>query len=167
MKAPLDAGTKKVFRIIAWVSFIAIVILVIYGLSEAFLRPDQAVGAEWVDIYWPFPPYFAQPVTYFSVACIALFYSGLRLWETRISNWPTGLITFLQLVGFIVAFMSAYEVLYNFNFWNATYTVPTLSLPASSRRSAERYYPSFGAGLRHQDVRCALRDKRAFSLFPA
>ncbi|MGP8124740.1 MAG: hypothetical protein ACLQEQ_02600 [Nitrososphaerales archaeon] len=138
---PLDPGTKRVFSIVAWVSFIALLILTIYGVAESLLRPDLAVGATWVDVYWPFPPYFAQPVTYFSVACIALFYSGLRLWEVRISKWPLGLITFLQLVGFIVAFSSAYEVLYNFNFWGATYTVAALQKNVSIPDLLNSSYP--------------------------
>ena len=138
---PLDSGTKRVFTVVAWVSAVTLSILTIYGVAEALLRPDLAVGATWVDVYWPFPPYFAQPVTYFSVACIALFYSGLRLWEVRISRWPLGLITFLQLVGFIVAFSSAYEVLYNFNFWGATYTVAALQKNVSIPDILNSSYP--------------------------
>ena len=138
---PLDPGTRRVFRAVAWGSFAALVFLVAYGLGEALLRPDLAVGATWVDVYWPFPPYFAQPVTYFSVACIALFYSGLRLWEVRISKWPLGVITFLQLLGFVVAFMSAYEVLYNFNFWGATYTVAALQKNVSIPDLLNSSYP--------------------------
>ena len=122
----LDPGTRKVFTVVAWTSFLILIVIGIYGIVEAIRTPGEAVGAVWVDVYWPFPPYFAQPVTYFSVACIALFYSGLRLWEGRIVKWPIGVITFLQLVGFIVAFSSAYEVLYNFIFWGATYVVAAL-----------------------------------------
>lgn len=125
----------------AWASFITMIVLVVYGLLEAIRTPNLAIGAQWVDIYWPFPPYFAQPVTYFSVACVALFYSGLRLWEVRIAKWPGALISFLQLVGFIVAFSSAYEVLYNFNFWSATYTVAALRLHTSTPDLLNSSYP--------------------------
>jgi hypothetical protein len=131
----------RIFRVVAWLSFITLAILVVYGLAEALLRPGQAVGAVWVDVYWPFPPYFAQPVTYFSVACIALFYSGLRLWEEEIAKWPVSVINFLQLVGFIVAFMSAYEVLYNFNFWGATFTVAALEKNVSIPDLLNSSYP--------------------------
>jgi hypothetical protein len=115
----LDQDTRRVFTIVAWASPITLIVPVVYGLIEAIRTPSLPVGAHWVNGYWPFPPYFAQPVTYFSVACIALFYSGLSLWELRIAKWPKGPISFLQLSGFIVAFSSAYEVLYNFNSWSA------------------------------------------------
>lgn len=124
----LDRGTRRVFTLVAWTSFIILVVLFVYGLLEVRGTSNLPVGRQWVDVYWPFPPYFAQPVTYFSVACVALFYSGLRLWEARISKWPRGLISFLQLLGFIVAFSSGYEVLYNFNFWGASYAVQQLTL---------------------------------------
>jgi hypothetical protein len=137
----LDPGTRRVFTVVAWAAFVTLIILVLYGVMEAARTPNQPIGAVWVDVYWPFPPYFAQPVTYFSVACIALFYSGLRLWEVRIAKWPVGLISLLQLVGFIVAFSSAYEVLYNFNFWGATYTVAALTLHTSIPDLLTSNYP--------------------------
>lgn len=137
----LDPGTRRVFTIVAWASFITLIILFAFGFLEARGTSNLPVGAQWVDVYWPFPPYFAQPVTYFSVACVALFYSGLRLWEARVAKWPTGLISFLQLVGFVVAFSSAYEVLYNFNFWGATYTVDAIKLGKSIPDLLNSSYP--------------------------
>jgi hypothetical protein len=119
----LDPTATLVFRVTAWVSFLVIVAVFVYGTVEAFLNPGLAVGAVLVNVYWPFPPYFAQPVTYFSVACVALFYSGMRLWASRLATWPSWLLSFLQLVGFIVAFSSAYEVLYNFMLWGSTYSI--------------------------------------------
>lgn len=129
---PLDPGTKEIFTIVAWVSFAVIIAVSAYGIMEALTTSGEAVGAWWVDVYWPFPPYFAQPVTYFAVACVALFYSGLRLWEERISKWPVGLISFIQLVGFIVAFSAAYEVIYNFVFWGASYSAAALTSHAAT-----------------------------------
>jgi len=124
---PLDPGARRIFTIVAWLSLAVIVITSAYGIFEALTTSGEAVGAAWVDVYWPFPPYFAQPVTYFSVACVALFYSGLRLWKTRISKWPPSVISFLQVIGFIVAFSAAYEVIYNFVFWGAAYGAATLA----------------------------------------
>ena len=121
----MDQSTRFMFSIIAWTSFLTIVVVVLYGLVESlrYYGTSLAVGVVLVDVYWPFPPYFAQPVTYFSVACVALFYSGLRLWEERISKWPKWLLSFFQMFGFVVAFSSAYEVLYNFMLWGAAYAV--------------------------------------------
>ncbi len=138
---PLDPVAKRMFRVVAWASFVAIVGIGVYGIVEALATPGLAVGAVLVDVYWPFPPYFAQPITYFSVACVALFYSGMRLWEARIAKWPPGVIGFLQLLGFVVAVSSAYEVIYNFVFWGATYTVAALTLHTTIPDLLNSNYP--------------------------
>jgi hypothetical protein len=78
-----------------------------------------------VNVEWPLP-FFAKPVSYFSMACVALFYSGLRLWEERVARWPHRLLSFLQLLGFVVAFASAYEVMYNFMIWGAFFSISVL-----------------------------------------
>src|SRR5271157_2431459 len=127
----LDPRATVVFRFVAWGSLLVITAVFVYGIVEALLNPGLAVGAVLVDVYWPFPPYFAQPVTYFSVACVALFYSGFRLSENRIAGWPRGALSILQLFGFIVAFSSAYEVMYNFMLWGASYSVACASAIAS------------------------------------
>lgn len=100
-----------------------IAVVTAYGLVESLFISGEPVGEVWVNVYFPFPPYFAQPVTYFSVACVALFYSGLRLWEDTVSKWPNWLLMLLQLFGFIVAFSAAYEVMYNFMVWGALFSL--------------------------------------------
>jgi hypothetical protein len=110
------------YAIVAWVSFLMILAVTIYGSVQSLYLTGAPVGKVLVDVYWPFPPYFAQPVTYFSVACAALFYSGLKLWERWISKWPPWLLMLLQVIGFIVAFSATYEVMYNFMVWGALYT---------------------------------------------
>ncbi|MDG7010917.1 MAG: hypothetical protein JRN57_02230 [Nitrososphaerota archaeon] len=119
----MDAVTRRMYKVIAWASLIIIVIVSLYGIAESLYVTGEAIGKVWVDVYFPFPPYFAQPVTYFSVACVALFYCGLRLWEERISKWPGWLVAFLQLVGFVVAFSAAYEVMYNFMVWGSLFVI--------------------------------------------
>jgi hypothetical protein len=128
----LDARTRAMYRIVAWGSFFVIVGIIVYGLSQSLYGSKEPVGQVLVDVYWPFPPYLAQPVTFFSIASVAMFYSGLRIWEERVSKWPPWLLSFLQLFGFIVAFSSAYEVLYNFMLWGATYSIACASLYSSS-----------------------------------
>jgi hypothetical protein len=119
----MDRSTSRIYTLVAWASLFTIVVVSIYGVAESLYGSKQAVGEVLVDVYWPITPIFAQPVTYFSVASVALFYSGLRLGESRIEKWPAWLLSFLQLFGFIVAFSSAYEVLYNFMLWGATYSI--------------------------------------------
>lgn len=120
---PLNQGTIRMYKIVAWGSFLTIVAVTAYGLIESLYVTGYAIGYIWVNVWFPFPPYFAQPVTYFSVACVALFYSGLRLWEDWIRRWPNWLLMFLQIVGFVVAFSAAYEVMYNFMLWGSIYVV--------------------------------------------
>jgi hypothetical protein len=138
----MDKSTKLMFTVIAWLSLFTIVAVTIYGLAESLYGSKQPIGQVWVDVYWPFPPYFAQPVTYFSVACVALFYSGLRLWEEWISKWPIWLLSFLQMFGFVVAFSAAYEVLYNFMLWGALYTTACGTLHNCNPDLLSSQYPS-------------------------
>ncbi len=120
---PITDTTRRMYAFVAYVSLITIIAVTAYGLVESLYVTKQPVGQVLVDVYFPFPPYFAQPVTYFSVASVALFYSGLRLWENRVSKWPSWLLMLLQVFGFVVAFSSAYEVMFNFMLWGASYTV--------------------------------------------
>lgn len=120
---PMTDATRRMYALVAYVSLTTIVAVTVYGLVESLYGTKQPVGQVLVDVYFPFPPYFAQPVTYFSVACVALFYSGLRLWEKRVSKWPSWLLMLMQIFGFVVAFSSAYEVMFNFMLWGASYTV--------------------------------------------
>jgi hypothetical protein len=119
----MNETTERTYKLVAWASFIILVAVAVYGVAESAYVTGEPIGKAWVDVYFPFPPYFAQPVTYFSVACVALFYSGLRLWEDRISKWPGWMVSFLQLVGFIVAFSAAYEVMYNFMVWGSLFVI--------------------------------------------
>jgi hypothetical protein len=124
---PMEPGTRRMFRIVAWVSALTIVAVVVYGIVESMVTTgtELAIGIVLVNIEWPLP-FFAKPVSYFSVACVALFYSGLRLWEERVARLPHRLLNFLQLLGFVVAFASAYEVMYNFMIWGAFFSVQIL-----------------------------------------
>ncbi|MDV3276833.1 MAG: hypothetical protein LYZ69_00020 [Nitrososphaerales archaeon] len=123
----MDPKTRRVFRIIMWASLLVIVAVMAYGVVESLLTTGTglAIGIVLVNVEWPLP-WFAEPVSYFSLACVALFYSGLRLWEERISKWPASVLNTLQLLGFLIAFASAYEVLYNFMIWGAFYSVDIL-----------------------------------------
>lgn len=119
----MNDPSRRFYLVVAWISFLIIVAVTVYGVVQSLYFSKQPVGEVWVNVYFPFPPYFAQPITYFSVAVVALFYSGLRIWEGTISKWPGWFLTLLQLVGFIVAFSAAYEVMYNFMLWGATYSI--------------------------------------------
>lgn len=118
----MDESARRMYLVVALASLAIIVVVSVYGIVESLYVTGQPVGETWVNVYFPFPPYFAQPITYFAVACVALFYSGLRIGEERISKWPHWLLMTIQLFGFIVAFSAAYEVMYNFMLWGSAYT---------------------------------------------
>ena len=119
----MDERARRMYLLVALTSLAIILVVTLYGVIESFYFTNEPVGEVWVNVFFPFPPYFAQPITYFAVACVALFYSGLRIGEERISKWPHWLLMFLQLFGFIVAFSAAYEVMYNFMLWGSVYSI--------------------------------------------
>jgi hypothetical protein len=138
----MNESTIWMYKLVAWASFTIIVAVTVYGILESLYVTGQPVGEVWVNVYFPFPPYFAQPVTYFSVACVALFYSGLRLWEERIARWPRWVLMFLQLFGFVVAFSAAYEVMFNFMLWGAIYSLACATKPVCDPDLLATGYPS-------------------------
>jgi hypothetical protein len=120
----MDAKTRLMYRVVAWVSGVTAFAVVVYGIVASIAQTGGplVVGQVLVNVDWPFPPYFAKPISYFGIASVAFFYSELRLWEERIMKWPPYVLSALQLVGFVVAFASAYEVMYNFMLWGAVYS---------------------------------------------
>ncbi len=123
----LDGNTRRLYRVVAWISGLTALAVVVYGVAAAILAIGGFVdvGASLVNVEFPFQ-YFAKPVTYFSIASVAFFYSATKLWEERIAKWPAGILSFLQLFAFVVAFASAYEVIYNFMLWGAIFSIQVL-----------------------------------------
>jgi len=115
------------YRLVAWVSGITALAVVVYGIVLAVVTTGSvgAFGSTLVNVEFPLPE-FAKPISYFSIASVAFFYSELKLWEEMIVRWPAQVRSFLRLFGFVVAFASAYEVLYNFMLWGAFFTIQVL-----------------------------------------
>lgn len=108
-------------------SGITIIAVFAYALFESLVSTGTsfAIGGALVNVFWPFP-WFAQPVTYLSIASVSFFYCALRLWEERMSRWPQHVLSLIQLLGFIIAFASAYEILYNFMLWGSIFSYDLL-----------------------------------------
>jgi len=116
-----EALTRLMYRIVCWSSFVTIVAVLAYGLVSSALYAEGGVldvGATLVNVEFPLP-FFAKPVTYLSVASVTFFYSGLRLYQNKVAAWSQVTLSMLQLFCLVVAFASAYEVLYNFMLWGA------------------------------------------------
>ncbi len=123
----MDNRTRLVFRLSCWISGLVIVFVFVYGLIASIVTTGGsfAIGGALVNVFWPLP-WFAQPVTYLSIASVVFFYSALRLWEDKISKWPQYTLSLIQLLGFVIAFASAYEVLYNFMLWGSLFSYDLL-----------------------------------------
>jgi hypothetical protein len=125
-----EAKTRLMYRIVCWGSGITILASIAYGILTSALFSSGGVldvGANLVNVDFP-APFFAKPVTYLSIACVTFFYTGLRLWQNRVAQWPQITLAFLQLFAIVVAFASAYEVLYNFMLWGAFFGAQLLQI---------------------------------------
>jgi len=119
-----EATTRLMYRIVCWGSGLTILAVVAYGLVSSALYASGGVldvGATLVNVEFPFP-FLAKPVTYLSVASVTFFYSGLRLYQNHVAAWSQVTLSVVQLFSLVVAFASAYEVLYNFMLWGAYFT---------------------------------------------
>ncbi len=116
------------YHIVAWGSGLTIIGVIIYGLAGTFVTSGGIVeiGATLVNVEFPFP-FLAKPVTYLSVACVTFFFSSLMIWKNKIAKWSLLRLSTLQMFAIVIAFASAYEVLFNFMLWGAIYSVQVLT----------------------------------------
>jgi hypothetical protein len=119
-----ERQTRVMYNLVAWISGLTIITVIVYGLASTFYSTGGIVeiGATLVNVEFPFP-FFAKPVSYLSVACVTFFYSSLVLWKNKIAKWSRLNLSVLQLFAIVIAFASAYEVVFNFMLWEAMYTV--------------------------------------------
>jgi len=116
------------YRIVCWASGITILATWAYGVATSALYASGSIpviGQNMVNVEFPLP-YFAQPVTYLSMASVTFFYTGLRLWQNKVAQWSHLVLSTLQLLAIVVAFATAYEVLYNFMLWGSYFSVQVL-----------------------------------------
>jgi len=124
-----EASTRLMYRIVCWASGITILATFAYGLATSALFASGGVldvGQTLVNVDFPVP-YFAKPVTYLSIACVTFFYTGLRLWQNKVAQWSHLTLASLQLFAIVVAFASAYEVMYNFMLWGSFFSIQLFS----------------------------------------
>jgi hypothetical protein len=119
-----EATARLMYRIVCWASGLTIIGVIAYGLVSSALYANGGVldvGATLVNVEFPFP-FLAKPVTYLSIASVTFFYSGLRLYQNKVAAWSQVTLSAVQLFALVVAFASAYEVLYNFMLWGAYFS---------------------------------------------
>ena len=117
------------YRIVCWASGITIIATFAYGFATSALFASGGVldiGQTLVNVDFPFP-FFAKPVTYLSIACVTFFYTCLRLWQNKVARWSHLSLASLQLLAMVIAFASAYEILYNFMLWGSFFSIQLFS----------------------------------------
>ena len=124
-----DARTRLMYKVVCAVSGAIILATITYGVATSALYSSGSIpviGQNMVNVSWPLP-YLAQPVDYLSVASVIFFYTAIRLWQNRVAQWSHLELASLQLVAIVVAFASAYEVMYNFMLWGSYFSVLVLA----------------------------------------
>jgi hypothetical protein len=123
-----DAKTQLMYRIVFGASGLIILATLTYGVATSALYASGSIpviGQNMVNVSFPLP-YFTQPVTYLSVASVTFFYTGLRLWQNKVAQWSHLTLASLQLIAIVVAFASAYAVMYNFMLWGSYFSLGLL-----------------------------------------
>lgn len=122
-----EANTRLLYSVVCAVSGSVIVATLAYAVATATVAGGglSQAGKAMVEAGFPLPS-FAQPVAYLGVASVAFFYSGLRLWQSRVARLSQAKLASIQLLGIVVAFASAYEVVYNFMLWGSYASVQAL-----------------------------------------
>ena len=123
-----DVRTRLMYTVVCGASGIIILMSLAYGVATSALYASGSIpviGQNMVNVSFPLP-YFAQPVDYLSVASVIFFYTAIRLWQNKVAQWSHLELASLQLVAIVVAFASAYEVMYNFMLWEAYFSVQVL-----------------------------------------
>jgi hypothetical protein len=116
-----EAHTRLMYQIVFSASATTIGLTVGYGVLSAILSGQAgAVGFGPSLVNTSFPSsYFAEPATYLSVACVTFFYTALRLWQNKVAQWSHLKLATLQLFALVIAFVAAYEVMFNFMAWGS------------------------------------------------
>ena len=124
-----DAKTRLMYRVVCGVSGLIMLATIAYGIATSAVYASGSIpviGQNMVNVSFPLP-YFTQPVTYLSIASVTFFYTGLRLWQNKVAQWSHLTLASVQLVAIVVAFSSAYAVLYNFMLWGSYFTAQVVS----------------------------------------
>lgn len=120
-----EKRTEQLYRLGTWVSGLIILAVFVYGLVRTGLGSTIPFGANLADHDFPFP-FFAKPVSYLALASVAFIYCGLRVYKHRLANWSQFRKSVLRLFLFVLAFGSAYEVLFNFMYWGSLYVIEAI-----------------------------------------
>lgn len=95
-----------------------------YFTLRAVLGIDSffPVGENMVSLEFPPPEYsivYAKPITYFSLLLMTGWVTGLEAIKDRVRAWPSSLRRVVVILALVLAFLTGYEVIYNFSIWSA------------------------------------------------
>lgn len=117
-----DGRELLVYKVVALISGIVMVLSFGYGVYEMFLEyittGSFVIGAAMVSIEFPYK-YFAKPVTYFAVSLVVFWYSIMHIVHKKIISLSKEVKALLSIIALGIAYVSGYELLYNFMVWDA------------------------------------------------
>jgi len=112
--------SKKILRIIAYVSFGIVLLVMWYAALSSLTENLTTVGANLVNVEFPPPswfPLYLKPITWLYLGALGLLYSEMELNKQRIRMFSPAAKTLVKFVGFLVAAVFFYEICYNFVLW--------------------------------------------------
>lgn len=116
---------RNFLKVAAAISFVVMTVIGAYGIVSAIKEyltvGVVTIGTWFVEIEWPFQ-HFAKPITYLSVSMVVFTFSVLELRKHKLAELQRFSRSFYALIALVVAFVSFYEMLYNFVVWNALIT---------------------------------------------
>jgi len=117
-------NNEKIFSVISILS--GLVLLIVVTWTFAKYPSEQALGERFVkDEILIFPYYgngiYFKPVTIIVISAFIFWACALEALRSRLTNLSVTAKQMLFILFCLVAFMSGYEVIWNFLFWNSTH----------------------------------------------
>jgi hypothetical protein len=121
---------RALYKMIAWISLLIIVVTVSYGLIASIIQGVEVVGQTFVEIEFPpihiFPFFYAKPISWLFLAIVLQVFSVLELYKEKLARISQFKINILKVVLFIIISLSLYEVLFNFTLWGGLMSADAL-----------------------------------------
>jgi hypothetical protein len=120
---------RTALRVVAYVSFGFVMLVVWYAILSSLTVKLSVVGSNLVNVEWPpssVSPIYLQPITVLYVSFLAFLYSELELNKKRIMALPDSVKTLSKFAGFMVAVIFFYEICYNFVLWSGEIAAATI-----------------------------------------
>lgn len=112
---------RTFFRVMAYLSFGVIVIILAYAAFSILTQGIGVVGTNLVDVEFPPPtifPIYAKPITLLYASSLVFMYAELELIRDRVRRLSGGAVQVYKFAAFFVAGIAFFELAYNLVFWS-------------------------------------------------